>query len=113
MIDKFLNLFLNYCMIHIAYKIKESQKHGIGLFADQDIKNGNGCCFIDPHGQDLLKIMGRIPKERWDDVIYFDPAYTERPMGLNMLEFDRTRPEQKTFVINELFSIFKKLLYLN
>lgn len=75
----------------------------------QDIHNGNGCCFIDPHGQDLLEILGNIPKERWDDVVYFDPAYTEMPMGLNMLEYDRNRPEQKIFVINELLSIFKKL----
>jgi hypothetical protein len=42
-------------------------------------------------------------------VIYFDPAYTERPMALNMLEYDRSRPEQKIFVVNELFSIFQKL----
>ncbi|MEI6352316.1 MAG: TraM recognition domain-containing protein [Candidatus Nomurabacteria bacterium] len=75
----------------------------------QDIVMGNGCCFIDPHGEDLLDIMGNVPKERWDDVVYFDPAYTEMPMGLNMLEFDQTKPEQKSFVINELFSIFKKL----
>ncbi|MFO0744001.1 MAG: TraM recognition domain-containing protein [Candidatus Paceibacterota bacterium] len=75
----------------------------------QDIINGHGCCFIDPHGDDILKILGNIPKERWDDVIYFDPADTEMPFGLNMLEFDPMRPEQKTFVINELFSIFKKL----
>lgn len=75
----------------------------------QDIKAGHGCCFIDPHGQDLLEILGNVPKERWDDVIYFDPASTDRPMGLNMLEYDKNRPEQKTFVINELLSIFKKL----
>lgn len=75
----------------------------------QDIQNGHGCCFIDPHGQDLLDILGTIPKERWDDVIYFDPAYTAMPMGLNMLEYDVNKPDQKVFVINELLSIFKKL----
>lgn len=75
----------------------------------QDIYMGNGCCFIDPHGEDILKIMRNIPKERWDDVIYFDPAETEFPFGLNMLEFNQNKPEQKSFVINELFSIFKKL----
>ena len=51
----------------------------------QDIKNGDGCCYIDPHGTDIQTILSRIPKERIDDVIYFDPAYTARPMGLNML----------------------------
>lgn len=75
----------------------------------QDIKNGDGCCYIDPHGTDIQTILSRIPKERIDDVIYFDPAYTPRPMGLNMLEFDPKYPEQKTFVVNELMGIFNKL----
>lgn len=75
----------------------------------QDIENGDGCCFIDPHGSDVDDILSLIPEERYDDVIYFDPAYTERVMALNMLECDPAQPEQKTFVINELFSIFKKL----
>lgn len=75
----------------------------------QDIKNGEGCCFIDPHGSDVQDILSHIPKERIDDVIYFDPAYTARPMGLNMLEYDHRYPEQKTFVINELMGIFNKL----
>ncbi len=75
----------------------------------QDIKNGDGCCYIDPHGTDIQTILSRIPKERIDDVIYFDPAYTARPMGLNMLEYDPKYPEQKTFVVNELMGIFNKL----
>lgn len=75
----------------------------------QDIKNGDGCCYIDPHGTDIQTILSRIPKERIDDVIYFDPAYTARPMGLNMLEYDPRYPEQKTFVVNEMMGIFNKL----
>ncbi len=75
----------------------------------QDIENGEGVCFIDPHGSDVQDILAHIPKERFDDVIYFDPSYTERPMALNMLEYNRDFPEQKTFVVNELFSIFQKL----
>lgn len=75
----------------------------------QDIAQGHGCCFIDPHGTDVVDILANIPKERIDDVIYFDPSYTERPMGLNMLEFDPRYPEQKTFVVDELLNIFNKL----
>jgi len=75
----------------------------------QDIKNGDGCCYIDPHGTDIQTILSRIPKERIEDVIYFDPAYTPRPMGLNMLEYDPKYPEQKTFVVNEMMGIFNKL----
>ncbi|MEN9551923.1 MAG: hypothetical protein RI935_300 [Candidatus Parcubacteria bacterium] len=75
----------------------------------QDIKNGDGCCFIDPHGSDIIDILANIPPERAKDVVYFDPSYTARPMGLNMLEYDRDKPETKTFVVNELLGIFNKL----
>lgn len=75
----------------------------------QDIARGEGVCYIDPHGNDIQTILSMIPKERVDDVIYFDPAYTARPAGLNMLEYDPRFPEQKTFVINELINIFNQL----
>lgn len=74
-----------------------------------DIQKGEGACFIDPHGSDVLDILSNVPKNRLEDVIYFDPASTERSMALNMLEYDPKYPEQKTFVVNELFSIFQKL----
>ena len=75
----------------------------------QDIKNGEGVCFIDPHGNDIEDILASIPPERMQDVIYFDPAHTARPMGLNMLEYDRSKPEMKTFVVDEVYGIFRKL----
>lgn len=75
----------------------------------QDMKNGEGVGFIDPHGNDIEDILAAVPPERAQDVIYFDPAYTARPMGLNMLEYDRNRPEMKTFVVDEVYEIFRKL----
>ena len=75
----------------------------------QDIKEGRGVCFMDPHGSDLESVMSQIPKERINDVILIDPANTEKPLGLNMLDYDSKYPEQKTFVVNELMSIFDKL----
>lgn len=75
----------------------------------QDIREGAGVCMIDPHGTDIEDVLGSIPPEREDDVIYFDPSRMDRVVGLNMLEFDQNKPEQKTFVVNELFSIFQKL----
>ncbi len=75
----------------------------------QDILAGHGVCMIDPHGTDIEDILGIIPPERAQDVIYFDPSNLDRVVGLNMLEYDETKPEQKTFVVNELFSIFQKL----
>lgn len=75
----------------------------------QDMKNGEGVAFIDPHGVDIEDIVAAVPPERMKDVIYFDPAYTSKPMGLNMLEYDRARPEMKTFVVDEVYGIFRKL----
>ncbi len=74
-----------------------------------DIRSGAGVCMIDPHGSDVQDILSMIPPERYNDVIYFDPGSIERPMGLNMLEYDPAHPEHKTLVVDELFGIFKKL----
>ncbi|TSC76712.1 MAG: hypothetical protein G01um101433_713 [Parcubacteria group bacterium Gr01-1014_33] len=75
----------------------------------QDIQNGKGVCVIDPHGDMAERLLGHVPRHRWQDVVYFNPGDVERPMGLNMLEYDQNFPEQKTFVVNELLSIFQKL----
>ncbi|NQV00879.1 MAG: type IV secretory system conjugative DNA transfer family protein [Parcubacteria group bacterium] len=74
----------------------------------QDIKNGKGVGVLDPHG-DVEKILGLIPKERIEDVVLVDPSDLERPLGLNMMDYDAKYPEQKTFAVNELMSIFDKL----
>jgi hypothetical protein len=79
----------------------------------QDIQRGDGVCMIDPHGTDIEDVLGAVPPERADDVIYFDPSNLDNVVGLNMLEYDYDKPEQKTFVVNELFSIFQKLYGAN
>ncbi|MDQ7021298.1 MAG: TraM recognition domain-containing protein [Candidatus Dojkabacteria bacterium] len=73
----------------------------------RDIKMGHGCAFIDPHGSDAEKILQQIPPERVEDVVFFDPSDIERPMGLNMLEFETDA--QRTLVINEMLNIFDTL----
>ncbi|PIR69410.1 MAG: hypothetical protein COU47_03505 [Candidatus Niyogibacteria bacterium CG10_big_fil_rev_8_21_14_0_10_46_36] len=75
----------------------------------QDIEIGQGICVIDPHGDMVSDILGQIPEERVQDVIYFDPGNVDMPMGLNFLEYDERYPEQKTFVVDELLAIFNKL----
>ena len=77
--------------------------------AVQDIQAGKGVCFIDPHGDTVERMLGLVPRHRQQDVIYFNPGDIERPMGLNMLEYDPAFPEQKTFIVNELLGIFNKL----
>lgn len=81
----------------------------IASMAVQDIKNGEGVCVLDPHGDLIEDIMEYIPPERAEDVIVFAPGDTERPLGLNLIEYDERYPEQKTFVINEVIKIFDKL----
>lgn len=77
--------------------------------AIQDIQEGRGVCVIDPHGDLVEDCLRCIPAERADDVVYFNPADSDRPMGINLLEYDPKYPEQKTFVINEMIKIFDKL----
>ncbi len=75
----------------------------------QDIQAGHGVCVIDPHGDLVDECLTFVPKERADDVIFFNPADYERPIGLNMLEYDLANPQLRTFVINEMLKIFDKL----
>ncbi len=81
----------------------------LGELIKQDIKNGEGVCVIDPHGDLVEDILNCVPAERAEDVILFNPADTAKPIGLNLLEYDENYPEQKTFVINEMIKIFDKL----
>lgn len=78
----------------------------------QDIENGKGVCLIDPHGDLAERVLGLVPPSRIEDVVYVNPGDTERPVGINMLEYDPAYPEAKTFVVNELLEIFEKLYNL-
>ncbi|MCL5407473.1 MAG: type IV secretion system DNA-binding domain-containing protein [Patescibacteria group bacterium] len=74
---------------------------------EQDMKEGRGCCFIDPNGDAIEDLLGKVPPERVKDVILFDPADTDYPVGLNLLEW-RTIDE-RDFLIQESIQIFYKL----
>ncbi len=77
--------------------------------AAEDIRNGKGIAIIDPHGDLADDVLSLVPKERVDDIIIFNPADLARPLGINMLEYDFNRPEEKTFIVNEILGIFGKL----
>ena len=55
----------------------------------QDIQNGEGVAIIDPHGDLIEDTLANIPKNRVEDVVLFEPFDMERPVGLNMLEYER------------------------
>ncbi|PIY72531.1 hypothetical protein COY87_00505 [Candidatus Roizmanbacteria bacterium CG_4_10_14_0_8_um_filter_33_9] len=73
----------------------------------QDIKAGYGVCVIDPHGDLITNTLKFIPPERAEDVIYFDPSDTERPMGLNLLE--AKTEEEKHFITTAIINLMYKL----
>lgn len=75
--------------------------------AVQDMMNGDGFAFIDPHGDTAEKLLAMVPKERTEDVIYFCPADMDYPLGLNMFEYDNE--DQKDFLIQEAINMLEKL----
>ena len=75
----------------------------------QDFKNGEGVVVIDPHGDLARDVMPFIPRERADDVIYFDPSDLDRPMWLNMLE--ATGDDEKELVAMDALNIMIKLFW--
>ncbi|MDI6717792.1 MAG: type IV secretion system DNA-binding domain-containing protein [Patescibacteria group bacterium] len=80
----------------------------VNMAAD-DIKKGKGIAIIDPHGELIESVLNFIPQHRADDVIIFDPGDLIKPLGMNIFEYDFNKPEQKTFIVNEMFSILDKL----
>jgi hypothetical protein len=73
----------------------------------QDIRNGEGLAMIDPHGTDIDDLLPQIPPERMKDVILWDVADTERPMGMNMLEHHTE--EEKHLIVNAFIALLYKL----
>src|SRR3989344_3121307 len=75
--------------------------------AIQDINSGRGLCFVDPHGETVEDLLTKIPKERTGDVIYFNPADTDFPLGFNVLEVPDKK--YKHLVAQGLIGIFTKI----
>lgn len=73
----------------------------------QDMLDGKGFAFVDPHGDSAQKLLGMVPKERVEDVIYFSPGDLDRPLGLNLFEFETQ--EQKDFLIQEAIAMLYRL----
>lgn len=78
----------------------------IQVMAKQDFHQGKGVCIVDPHGSLIEDLLPYIPRERADDVIYFNPADTERPMGLNLLE-GKTAEERDLIALDAMDMMVK------
>ncbi|GMU73927.1 MAG: hypothetical protein AMXMBFR44_1260 [Candidatus Campbellbacteria bacterium] len=75
--------------------------------AVQDIQNGEGFAFIDPHGRSADLLLDYIPKERVDDVLYFAPFDLANPVSFNVME--DIGPDKRHLVAAGLMSAFKKI----
>lgn len=75
--------------------------------AVQDIQNGNGIAFIDPHGATAEKLLEYIPEHRVDDVLYFAPFDVEYPVSFNVME--DVGEDKRHLVLDGLMSAFKKI----
>jgi Type IV secretion-system coupling protein DNA-binding domain len=73
----------------------------------QDIYNGHGVCFLDPHGDSASYILDRIPSFRQNDVIYVNPSDTDFPIGLNMLE--NNRGEEAFLIASGMMAVFSRI----
>ncbi|MFH1461275.1 MAG: type IV secretion system DNA-binding domain-containing protein [Patescibacteria group bacterium] len=88
-------------------------KSGVGKtvllknMALQDIHNGHGICIVDPHGEFVEELVDRIPSHRVNDVIYFNPADTEYPIGFNVLQVPDLK--YKHLIASDLMGIFTKI----
>ncbi|NQV00751.1 MAG: type IV secretion system DNA-binding domain-containing protein [Parcubacteria group bacterium] len=88
-------------------------KSGVGKtvllknMALQDINAGKGVCIVDPHGEFVEEVVDRIPSHRANDVVYFNPADTEYPVGFNVLQVPD--PKYKHLIASGLMGIFTKM----
>ena len=72
----------------------------------QDMRSGEGIAVLDPHGQLIDELLDFVPESRIDDVVIFNPADSDYPISLNMLEM--VDPKQRTLMADTLVDVFKK-----
>jgi energy-coupling factor transporter ATP-binding protein EcfA2 len=75
--------------------------------AIQDIQNGEGLAFIDPHGSTAEKLLDFVPYDRLDDVVYFAPFDTDYPVGFNVME--DVGYDKRHLVVSGLMGALKRI----
>ena len=75
--------------------------------AYQDMHEGRGFAMIDPHGDLVETMLANVPKERVEDIIYFNPGDLENPIGLNLFEYENE--DQKDFLVQESINMLYSL----
>lgn len=93
--------------VYVIGKTGTGKSALLNNFIIQDITNGEGLCVVDPHGELVEGILDKIPAERKDDIIYFNPADPDFHIGFNILELPD--PKYKHLVASGLMGIFTKI----
>ena len=76
----------------------------------QDVRNGEGVCLIDPHGDLFLEVLEAVPPSRYDDIVLINPCDAQRAVGINFLECTGpNKAAQINFIVNEVIKVFEKL----
>ncbi|MBI1956867.1 MAG: type IV secretion system DNA-binding domain-containing protein [Candidatus Niyogibacteria bacterium] len=92
---------------YVVGKTGTGKTNMIKNMAIQDIYSGQGVCVVDPHGELVEELLAKVPESRRSDVIYFNPADTDFPLGFNVLEVPD--PKYKHLIAQGLIGIFTKI----
>ncbi|KXK09702.1 MAG: hypothetical protein UZ20_WS6002000270 [candidate division WS6 bacterium OLB21] len=92
--------------MYVIGKTGAGKSYFIQQMAYQDILNGRGVAFLDPHGDSAEWLLERIPPHRIEDVIYWDPGDTDRPIGFNIIEFYNEQDKHRT--VNSFVGLMQK-----
>ncbi|MFH0814707.1 MAG: type IV secretion system DNA-binding domain-containing protein [Candidatus Falkowbacteria bacterium] len=93
--------------VYIVGKTGVGKSNLLENMAYNDIVNGEGVCFVDPHGDSAEKLLKCIPSSRVNDVIYFNPADLDNPIAFNVLE--KVEPKYRHLIASGLVGVFKKI----
>ena len=93
--------------VYVIGKTGMGKTNLVQNMAIQDIQNGEGVAIIDPHGEFAEECLKAVPAERINDVIYFNPADTEFPIAMNVME--QVDSEYRPLIASGLVGVFKKI----
>ena len=93
--------------VYVVGKTGMGKTSMIQNMAIQDIQNGHGIGFVDPHGEAAEELLNFIPANRINDVVYFNPADLDWPIAFNVME--KVDPEYRHLVAGGLMGVFKKI----
>lgn len=96
-----------YRHMYIVGKTGTGKSTFIANMLKSDMQAGNGICLLDPHGELVDIALEHIPQNRINDVILFDVADADRPIGFNLLQADTE--EGRNLIISGVVGTFKKL----